>query len=124
VNPGLLLILGGNRVAVPEIELLERSGCRTLVLDRDGLRTGPPLPTGSQRALTLRGMAMLAGLMPPIRWRRRGSGHPREERYLRSFSCLPAGGRGGLAEAAAGERTPADAGLALGREGAPAASGG
>jgi biotin carboxylase len=35
VNPGLLLILGGNRMAVPAIELLERSSCRTLVLDRD-----------------------------------------------------------------------------------------
>jgi hypothetical protein len=35
MNPRLLLILGRNRMAVPAIELLERSGCRTLVLDRD-----------------------------------------------------------------------------------------
>ncbi len=36
MNSGFLLILGGNRMAVPAIELLERSGYRTLVLDRDG----------------------------------------------------------------------------------------
>jgi hypothetical protein len=107
-------------MAVPAIELLERSGCRLLVLDRDGSRTGLRLPAGSLRAL--RGLAMLAGLMPAIRRRRRGSGHPRGERHLRSFSCLPAGGRGSVAAAAAGARTPTDAGLALGRDGVPAAA--
>lgn len=35
MNSGFLLILGGNRMAVPGIELLELSGYRTLVLDRD-----------------------------------------------------------------------------------------
>ncbi len=50
MNPGLLLIVVGNRMAVLAVELLERSGCRTLVLDRDGLRTGPSLPAGSQWA--------------------------------------------------------------------------
>jgi hypothetical protein len=87
-----------------------------------GLRSGPPLPAGSLRALALRGIAMLAGLMPAIGRRRRGWGYSRDERDLRSFSCLPAGGRGGAAAAAAGAWTPADAGLALGRDGAPAAA--
>jgi biotin carboxylase len=34
VNDGFLLVLGGNRMAVPAIEVLEASGYRTLVLDR------------------------------------------------------------------------------------------
>jgi biotin carboxylase len=34
VSDGFLLVLGGNRMAVPAIEVLEASGYRTLVLDR------------------------------------------------------------------------------------------
>jgi asparagine synthase (glutamine-hydrolysing) len=49
---------------------------------------GLPATARSQLALALRGVSMLAGLMPAIRRSRRGSGHPRDERYLRSFSCL------------------------------------